>query len=134
MLLSFPTAVTMSQISAFTTALHAFQVGLSDEEIEIFRLTTIEHVWDMIRYLQAEQASRMSMQNMSRLEPFINALTRYSGVIEVFVQGKPEIMAFIWVKFAYFLCSFSHSFLFLLTYFLGAFQNAIAGKTWATPC
>jgi len=82
---------------AFTRALHRFQAGLTDEELSQFKFTTIDDVWDAARYLQREQSSRFSMRNMGRLAPFINGLSRYSSVIEVFVQAKPDIMAFIWV-------------------------------------
>ena len=83
--------------SAFTRALQRFQDGLTAEEIAEFRVATIDDVWDMAAKLQTEQSARHSMQNMARIEPFISGLTRYAGVIEVFVQAKPDIMAFIWV-------------------------------------
>ena len=47
--------------------------------------------------IQREQGARRSLQNIARIEPFINGLKKYSAVIEVFVQAKPELMAFIWV-------------------------------------
>ena len=89
--------VNMSTPSAFTKALQRFQTGLTAAEIAEFRVATIDDVWDMASRLQSEQSARHSMQNMARIEPFIAGLTRYAGVIEVFVQAKPDIMAFIWV-------------------------------------
>ena len=87
----------MSTPPAFTRALQRSQNGLTAAEIAEFRVATIDDVWDMAAKLQAEQSARRSMQNMARIEPFISGLTRYSGVIGVFVQAKPDIMAFIWV-------------------------------------
>ena len=87
----------MSAPSAFTRALQRFQDGLTPAEIAQFQVATINDVWDMADKLQTEQSARHLMQNMARIEPFISGLTRYASVIEVFVQVKPDIMAFIWV-------------------------------------
>jgi len=84
--------------SPFTRALKRFQDGLTPKEIDDFKATTIADVWDKAKELQREQNMRGSMQNMARITPFIHGLTKYSGVIEVFVQAKPDIMAFIWVR------------------------------------
>jgi len=73
----------MSAPSAFTRALQRFQGGLTAAEIAEFRVATIDDVWDIADKLQTEQNVRHSMQNMARIGPFINGLTRYAGVIEV---------------------------------------------------
>ena len=83
--------------SPFTRALKRFQDGLTAKEIDDFKATTIADVWDKASELQREQSMRGSMQNMARIKPFIDGLTKYSGVIEVFVQAQPDIMAFVWV-------------------------------------
>ena len=81
----------------FTVALERFRNNLTATEISKFNLTTIDDVWAEVTKIQREQGARRSLQNMARIEPFINGLRSYSAVVEVFVQAKPEIMAFIWV-------------------------------------
>ena len=88
---------------ALTQALNRFKTGagVTPDEIAIFEHTTIDDIWKMVEDLQQEQSSRHCMQAWGRIEPFLTGLTRYSAVIEVFVQGKAEIMAFIWVIISY---------------------------------
>ena len=81
----------------FTVALTRFRVTLTATEISQFNFTTIDDVWTEVERIQDEQGARRSLKNMKRIEPFINGLKNYSAVVEVFVQAKPEIMAFIWV-------------------------------------
>ena len=81
----------------FTAALERFRNNLTATEITQFNLTTIDDVWAEVIKIQREQGARRSLQNMARIEPFINGLRNYSAVLEVFIQAKPEIMAFIWV-------------------------------------
>lgn len=84
---------------AFERAVNRFRQTLTDGEHKIFRhLTSEQDVWDLVEELQNEQGSRMSLQNMGRIEPFISGMRQYASVIEVFVQVKPEIMALIWVR------------------------------------
>ena len=81
----------------FTVALERFRNNLTPTEISQFNFTTIDDVWTEVETIQDEQSARRSLRNMKRIEPFINGLRNYSAVLEVFVQAKPEIMAFIWV-------------------------------------
>lgn len=77
--------------------LRRFKDGLTGDEIAIFSSTTIEDLWKLAEDFQKEQSSRHCMQAWARIEPFVTGIKNYSAVIEVFVQGKPEILAFIWV-------------------------------------
>lgn len=97
--------------SAFTLGLKRFQDGLTSEEMTEFRFATIEDVWKKATEIQKQQSSRGSMRNMARIEPLLSGLSRYSHVIEVFVQAKPEIMAFIWVHNLSTLCSIRFQFI-----------------------
>ena len=81
----------------FTVALERFKKNLTGAEILQFNFTTIDEVWDEVMKIQSEQGARRSLQNIARIEPFINGLKKYSAVIEVFVQANPELMALIWV-------------------------------------
>ncbi|KAF8424842.1 hypothetical protein EV426DRAFT_701102 [Tirmania nivea] len=108
--------------SPFTQALKRFQNGLTSKEIDDFKATTIANVWDKACELQREQSRRGSMQNMARIRPFIDGLTKYSGVIEVFVQAEPDIMAFIWGPLK-FLLQIASRFADHFEKLLDAFQN-----------
>ena len=81
----------------FTVALERFKDNLTAPEISQFSFTTIDDVWAEVTKIQREQGARRSLRNMARIEPFINGLKDHSDVLEVFVQAKPEFMAFIWV-------------------------------------
>jgi len=83
---------------AFERALGRFLGSLDVEEKKSFdRINTVDDVWTLIESLEEEQGARKSLRNMKRLEPFINALSQYAKVIEVFVQAKPEIGSLLWV-------------------------------------
>ena len=81
----------------FTVALERFKDNLTGAEISQFNFTTLDDVWAELMKIQSEQGARRSLQNLARIEPFINGLKKYSAVIEIFVQARPEFMAFIWV-------------------------------------
>ena len=81
----------------FTVALERFKDNLIVAEILQFNFTTLDDLWAEVMKIQREQGARRSLQNIARIEPFINGLRIYSAVIEVFVQAKPELMALIWV-------------------------------------
>ncbi|KAF4337213.1 NACHT domain protein [Fusarium beomiforme] len=58
--------------------------------------TTIDDVWDYTEQLQKDQASNKRLRGMKKIGPYIERLKEYAGVIEVFVQAKPDILALIW--------------------------------------
>lgn len=82
---------------AFDKALSDFKDGLTEKEKKDFAYTSIKDVYREAEAIQKEQSQRASLRNMNRIQPYINGLLQFSGVIEVFIQAKPEIMAFIWV-------------------------------------
>ena len=81
----------------FTKALERFKSNLTGTEISQFNFTTFDDVWAEAMKIQDEQGARRSLQNIARIEPFINGLKKYSAVIDTLVSAKPELMAFIWV-------------------------------------
>jgi hypothetical protein len=58
--------------------------------------TTIEEVYDSMEKYQKEQFKTTQLRHLQRIQPFLNRLKEYAGVIEVFVQVKPDILALIW--------------------------------------
>lgn len=86
-----------SQDSAFSRVLRAFQSRLSQNEIDKFRFATFEELKEAIIEIQKTQAQRRGYRNLNKIRPFLDGVGQYSKVIEVFVNAKPDIMAFIWV-------------------------------------
>lgn len=84
--------------SAFSRVLIAFQSRLSPQDIIKFHLTTYEDLKVFIIELQKEQAQRRGFRNLNKIRPFLNGLEQYGKVIEVFVNAKPDILAFVWVR------------------------------------
>ena len=94
----------------FEAALRAFKDSLSPQEALEFEFATPQDVYREIDRIQKEQETKGLLRNMKRLKPFMDGLTRFSGVIEQFVAMKPAFLGFIWgpVKF---LLNVSHTYI-----------------------
>ncbi|KAF3908874.1 hypothetical protein AA313_de0202912 [Arthrobotrys entomopaga] len=68
---------------------------LSPKEQQDFQSTTAANVEVLAWKIQNEQKQRKSYRAISRLQPFIDGLTSYGGIIEVFAQTS-EILCFVW--------------------------------------
>lgn len=90
-------STTSTASRAFDTALSSFKNGLTEKEKLDFSQTSIDDVYTETKRIQERQSQQGLLRNLRRIQPYINGLVQYSKVIEVFVQVKPEIMAFIWV-------------------------------------
>ena len=84
--------------SIFSHVLSAFRLRMSPQDISDFQSTTFEDLKAEITAIQRKQAQRRGFRNLNRVRPFINGIEQYSKVIEVFVNAKPDIMAFVWVR------------------------------------
>lgn len=87
----------MAGYSLFSQVLSAFKARLSPGDIESFQFTNFDELKGAIDEIQRAQAQRRGLRNLNKIRPFLNGLEQYSKVIEVFVNAKPDIMAFIWV-------------------------------------
>lgn len=67
--------------------------GLTDAFAEIYTLEDLEHA---IQDIEVSQAGRKSLRYLNKIKPCLHALNDYSKTIEVFVNAKPDIMAFVW--------------------------------------
>lgn len=85
--------------SAFSRVLSAFQRRLSPQDFSNFQFTTLDDLKAEITNIQEIQAQRRGFRNLNRVRPFLNGIEQYSKVIEVFVNAKPDIMAFVWVRY-----------------------------------
>jgi hypothetical protein len=57
---------------------------------------TIDEVYNALERYQKEQAKTSKLRHLERIQPLLARLKEYAGVIEVFVQVKPDILALLW--------------------------------------
>ena len=81
---------------AFEKAIREFRTSLKDAALysQILKTTSIDEVYDLTDKLQFTQGAHLA--DLSRIQPYLNRLKAYTGVIDTFVQAKPEILALIW--------------------------------------
>lgn len=58
--------------------------------------TTVDDVWEYTEKLQKDQGNTNRLRGLKKIGPYIERLQEYAGVIEVFVQAKPDVLALIW--------------------------------------
>ena len=78
-------------------AIRELKAVASADDAYTFSSTTLRDVQQEARDIEKEQAAKMDLRFMRRIEPYIESLEGYAGVLEVFCQGYPP-MAFVWVK------------------------------------
>jgi hypothetical protein len=83
---------------AFENAMREFKNSLKDDTLydEILKTTTIDEVYDATDKLQEEQAKNGHLRHLAKIEPYLQRLKGYTGVIDNFVQVNPDIQALIW--------------------------------------
>ncbi|KIW74701.1 hypothetical protein Z517_11471 [Fonsecaea pedrosoi CBS 271.37] len=83
--------------SLFADASMDFKSKVPDHLVPTFdEIRTLQDLECAIRGIEASQGGRKSLRYLSKIKPYLKALDEYSKVIEVFVNAKPEIMAFVW--------------------------------------
>lgn len=83
---------------AFQDAQEAFRCKLNDPSTYTQILAT-RNAADMLKEVSKVQerlAKRGDLRYMGKIRRFIETLSTYSGVVEQFVQVKPEVLALIW--------------------------------------
>lgn len=83
---------------AFESAKRDFKSKLKREELyrQILETTSIEQVYDATDKLQNQQSKKGHLRNLSKIDVYLSRLREYAGVVEVFVQVQPDILALIW--------------------------------------
>ncbi|CZR41601.1 uncharacterized protein FPRO_11190 [Fusarium proliferatum ET1] len=94
--MAFSSADQVSEV--FEKAKADFLNGIKDQKLrsQLQKATTIDDIWDYTDQLQKDQGSNKRLRGLKRIGPYIERLQEYAGVIEVFVQAKPDILALIW--------------------------------------
>jgi hypothetical protein len=82
----------------FEIAKREFYKGLKNPNlcIELEKTTSIDEVYNAADKLQEEQAKRGHLRHLRKIEPYLERLRQYAGVLEMFVQAKAEILSLIW--------------------------------------
>jgi len=83
----------------FTKACECVWKKLTDNEKRNFsKWITIADVYNEVKEIQHKQAETKTLRNLQKIRPYVDLLGKYSSVIEVFVQAKPDVLALIWVR------------------------------------
>ena len=82
--------------STIRQAFDNFEKLVTADDARMFESTTIEDVRAAALRIEDQLASRQSLRNMKRLEPFFQGLHRYAKVMDVLCNGTPYL-PWIWV-------------------------------------
>jgi uncharacterized protein YpuA (DUF1002 family) len=86
-----------AKTAVFARVLQEFKDDLSGEDVHDFSETSLKDLKCTITWIQQKQQSTRTMQNMTRLQGFLEAMETYSQVLDVF-SNVHETIAFIWVS------------------------------------
>ncbi|KAH9209575.1 hypothetical protein DL95DRAFT_526798 [Leptodontidium sp. 2 PMI_412] len=64
--------------------------------VALSKAATVDDVVEAIREIEEEQQLSGKMRALGRLKPIVKGLQEYAGVVEVFVQVKPDVLGLIW--------------------------------------
>jgi hypothetical protein len=83
---------------AFDTAKLEFERDLENPELfaNILKTTSIDQVYDATDEIQRDQGKRLHLRALRRIEPFLERIRQYAGVIDTFAQVKSDILCLIW--------------------------------------
>ena len=81
----------------FRRALAEFTKGLSPQEKDEFRLTSIDDLRIALSRIQKKHESQRELRGLNRLSGFLEAMEQYGKVIEVFGNSS-EFVGFVWVR------------------------------------
>lgn len=75
-----------------------FVASLKDPSLvqSVASIKSIDEVYAFTAQLQHDQSKRQGLRNLRKITPYLDGLKQFAGVIEVFVQAKPEILSLIW--------------------------------------
>ena len=85
------------QETIFEVALRDFRNSLTSQQILEFQSTQFHDLKTFLAAVQAKQKSERTLQNMTRLNGFLEAMEAYGKVIDVFVNVN-NVVAFVWVS------------------------------------
>jgi hypothetical protein len=83
---------------AFAEAQQAFRRKLKNQQAydEILTTTTAAEIYQACTKLQEDTMRKGRLRYLGKIGSFLEKLSSYAAVIEVFVQVQPELLALIW--------------------------------------
>ena len=87
-------------IASFNTAREEFLRDFSDDGYAqtLSQFTSIDDVYDATDKIQKEQGKSRILQNLAKIQPYLECLNQYATIVDTVVQVKPEILAVVWVR------------------------------------
>jgi hypothetical protein len=79
----------------FQSIVASFRSRLTKAELDEFKFCSLKDVQQTIVDIQARQDKRRETRNLSRIRGFLEAMTQFGTVVEVFLNTS-EILAFVW--------------------------------------
>ncbi|KAF4535903.1 Ankyrin repeat protein [Lasiodiplodia theobromae] len=79
----------------FGKVLGSFKAKLTQDEYEDFCFATLDDLKQTVVEIQAEQGSARRLQNLRRLDAFLEAMEQYDKVVQIFLNAA-DLLAFIW--------------------------------------
>ena len=59
--------------------------------------TSIDQVYLFTKEIQEKQGRTASVRNLAKIQPYLNCLNQYVGVLDTVVQVNPGFLVLIWV-------------------------------------
>ncbi len=87
-------------LEAFATSRAEFLRSFKNvDKFDLSQYTSAEQVYNAADAIQQKQGKTLKLRALARIKPYLDCLSQYQGVIEVFVQVQPEILALVWVRY-----------------------------------
>lgn len=83
---------------AFEAAKKDFTSSTKTKGHDFSHFTSIQDVYSTTEDIQKEQSKSGTLRNLRKIQPYLDTLTHYAGVIETFAQVKPDMISLIWVR------------------------------------
>lgn len=85
-------------IASFNTAREEFLRDFLDDKYAqtLSQFTSIDDVYNATDDIQKEQGKSRILQNLAKIQPYLECLDQYATVVDTVVQVKPDILALIW--------------------------------------
>jgi hypothetical protein len=79
----------------FKQARKDFQKRLKPGEEALFEITSLDDLKIAVKEIEDKQRKSKTAQNLTRIQPFLQAMEQYKDIIEVF-QNTSSLLCFIW--------------------------------------
>jgi len=80
---------------SFKQVLSEFKKRLNPEELARFQFTTLNDLKVAARDVQDEQRKSKTARNLTKIQPFLQAMAQYQDIIEVFLNAS-DFLCFVW--------------------------------------